>query len=111
MAGYVIHTPRDLEPVAEPRASELGPSDVLGFGRPEELLRTTGFSVVTQQDVTDVFRVTCGAIVEAREQLEAELRTEMGDEVYEEDQAKKRRMLIGISEGVLVRSLVVAVKR
>jgi hypothetical protein len=111
MAGYVIHTPSDLDAADEPRASELGPSDVLGFGRLEDVHRTTGFSLAVHEDVTDVFRVTCEAIVEACEQLEAELRTEVGDEVYEENQGKKRRMLTGISEGVLVRSLVVAVKQ
>jgi hypothetical protein len=42
--------------------------------------------------------------------LEDALRAEEGDERYEEEQQDKRGMLQGIDEGLLRRSLIVAVK-
>jgi hypothetical protein len=110
MAGYAIHTASGLSPAEELRAVDLGPPDVLGFASPDELTGTAGFSLTTQQDVTDVFRATCEATLETREQLQTELREEEGDEVYEDEQAKLRSMLTGIAEDLLRRSLIVAVK-
>ena len=56
------------------------------------------------------FRATCEAIIRARTELEDALRVEEGHEVHEEEQQEKRSMLEGIDEGLLLRSLIVAVK-
>ncbi len=74
-------------------------------------MRSAGFSVIRQEDVTAGFRATCEAMIRARTELEDALRVEEGHEVYEEEQHKKRSMLEGIDEGLLLRSLIVAVKR
>ncbi len=110
IAGYVIHTPRGLSPRDELRASELGPSEVGSDESTEQLARSASLSVVALEDVTAEFFDTCQAIVRARENHEDALRTEEGHEAYEEEQADKQSMLHGIEEGLLQRSLVVAVK-
>jgi hypothetical protein len=61
-------------------------------------------------DVTDTFRVSCESLLRAREELEEQLRDEEGDAPYEEGLANRRGLLLGISEGLLCRSLIVAVK-
>ncbi len=73
-------------------------------------MRSVGFSVIRQEDVTAGFRTTCDAILRARTKLEDALRVEEGSEVYEEEQQKKRTMLEGVDEGLLLRCLIVAAK-
>lgn len=111
IAGYVIHTPTGLSAADEIRAAELGPSDVASPAPIEELTYSAGLAMIAHKDVTDVFRATCKAILEAREKLEEILRAEEGDEVYEEEQGKKHSMLTGISEGLLRRLLIIAIKQ
>ena len=110
MGGYIIHTRIGLSPSEERRAAQLGPSAVTGAAPPEELARSAGFRVTLQEDVTDDFYDTGAAIVRARERLEADLRAAEGHGAYEEEQAKKRRYVQGIREGLLERSLLIAVK-
>lgn len=110
IAGYVIHTPPGLDESAERRAAELGPTEVTASGSPEELTTAAGFSVLLSEDVTGAFLETGEAIVRARERLADELREVEGDEAFEEEQAEKCDYLRGIREGLLRRSLVVAVK-
>ena len=110
IAGYVIHTPDGLSRGDKRRASELGPSDVVAAAPLEDLARSAGLSVMLQEDVTAGFRATCEAMTRARTELEDALRVEEGHEVYEEEQQKKRSILKGIDEGLLLRSLIVAVR-
>ncbi len=110
IAGYTIHTPDGLSRGDKQRAAELGPSEVGAAAPLEDLARSAGLSVMLQEDVTAGFRATCDAIIQARTQLEDALCVEEGHEVYEEEQQKKRSMLGGIDEGLLFRSLLVAVK-
>ncbi len=110
IAGYVIHTPDGLSSGDKQRASELGPSDVCAEAPPEGLMRSAGFSVIRQEDVTAGFRTICHAILRARSKLEDALRVEEGPEAYEEEQQKKRTMLEGIDEGLLLRCSIVAAK-
>lgn len=76
-----------------------------------DLFGQAGFRVTLEEDVTEDFRVTCEAIVRARRELEAELRGEEGDAVFEDELEKKMSTLQGASEGLLQRSLLVASKR
>ncbi len=75
-----------------------------------DLLRETGFRVIVDEDVTDDFQATCVAILQARRDLEDELRGEEGDVVFEEELETKALTLQGISEDLLRRSLLVASK-
>ena len=107
MAGYTIHVREGLSPKEIGRAAELGPSEVLAEAPLTDLAQSAGFSVILNDDVTPDFGSTCEAIVRARIELEECLRSEEGDIVFEEEQAKKGSMLQGISEGLLQRSLLV----
>jgi hypothetical protein len=111
LAGYVIHTPGGLGAADEQRARELGPDHVTGAALPEALTREAGFSQVTREDVTPQFRTTVEALLRAARQWESELRAEQGDAEYADGCQRGRAKLIGIREGLLLRSLVTAIKR
>ena len=110
MAGYVIHTPVVLSEGDMAKADELGPSNSSATKSPADLARSAALSEIQQEDVTAHFRVTCEAILRARIELEETLRVEEGWEVFEEEQQKTRNMLLGIDQGLLLRSLIVAEK-
>lgn len=110
IAGFTIHTPAGLSPADREAAAELGPIRVLGFESAEELMRGVGFTVCEWADVTELFRKTCTALLETREQFADDLRAAEGDDVFEEEQAKKQRYLKGAEDGLLLRSFHVAVK-
>ncbi len=108
IAGYAIHAPPGLSEPQRRRASKLGPGEVLAESPIGNLLREAGFRVIVDEDVTDDFQATCVAILQARRELEEELRGAEGDVVFEEELEKKSLLLQGISEGLLRRSLSVA---
>ena len=110
VAAYVIHTPNDLSIEEETRARELGPSEVTASGSPEDLAASAGLTVIDQRDVTEEYRSLCEALLRVRGELETLLRDEEGDEEYEKGQSDKVSRLKGIDEGLLQRSLIVAVK-
>ena len=110
MAGYVIHTRAGLSAAAMERVDELVPMEVLADAPPADLAVSAGFSVVACDDVTDQFHTTSAAIVRARQEHEAALRTVDGDEVYEDDQRRKISVLAGIEESLIERSLIAVVK-
>ena len=110
LAGFVIHTPAGLSPAAEQRASELGPDAVVGTASPEDLTRESGFSNVARTDVTHQFRATVEAMLDAASRWESELRAEQGDEEYVAGCERGNSILTGIREGLLLRSLVTAIK-
>jgi hypothetical protein len=109
LAGYLIHTPAGLSPSETERAAELGPSEVAADRAPEVLTRLAAFTLVHYEDVTSQFRTACQALLTARVRLEPALRMDEGDEIFEAEHARKTAMLTGIHEGLLLRSLVVAV--
>ena len=92
------------------RAAELGPAEVLASGPARHLLRQAGFVIEHEENVTTAFATVCDSVLRAREGAESELREAEGDLEYETEQDKKARMLHGIGEGLLVRTLVVARK-
>jgi hypothetical protein len=108
IAGYSIHAPPGLTEAQANRASEFGPSEVHAVSRHGDLFREAGFRVTVDEDVTEDFQATCEAIIQARHDLEDELRGLEGDVVFEEELNKKALTLQGISEGLLRRSLLVA---
>ena len=107
IASYIIHTSGNLTPAQVIRASELGPTHVTAPAPPAELMREAGFAMLAVNDVTENFRATCTALLQARQQLAHELRAEEGDESFEDELHAKTSMLEGIDEGLLQRSLVV----
>ena len=110
LAGFVIHTPAGLSAAAERRASELGPDAVVAAALPEDLTLEAGFLNVVRTDVTHQFKATVEAMLRAARRWEAELRSEQGEEEYVAGCERGKAMLIGIREGLLLRSLVTAIK-
>ena len=95
VVGFSIHTPPSLNPAQEEQATELG------------LIDQAGFSGLEVMDVTARFRRTCSAWLAAMKELEPQLRRELGDEDFEDELDQKEGMLIGIDEGLLLRSLII----
>lgn len=110
VAGYVIHTPPGLGQDDARRAAELGPSEVVAPVSPAEQATAHGFEVLVDRDVTADFQDTCEAILEAWDDLAAELAKELGPAVVEEERLKKLHMIEGIRSGLLARSLLVVRK-
>ena len=110
MAGYVIHTPAVEGTEAAARAAELGPTYVAGPASPTELARLVGFEIVADRDLTAEFRTTAAAFLQARSELEAELRAAVGDAAFEDERSADEKILIGIDEGLLLRSMVLVGK-
>jgi len=110
LAGYIIHMPDGLTESEESRATELGPPAVGAPDSPAAMVRNVGFVSEVQQDVTDRFKESCLAFRKARLDLEVELRKLEGDKVYDEECSAGEGRLLGISEGLLGRCLIVAVK-
>lgn len=110
VAGYVIHTPPGLSQYDIHRATELGPSEVAAPDLPAAQAEANGFKVLIDKDVTTDFAATCDALLQARDDLAAELLQEEGPEVFEEERLKKLHMLEGIRGGLLLRSLLVVQK-
>ena len=111
IAGYVIQTPRGLNSAARKRASDLGPPEVLAPESQASLNQRAGLTMILEEDVTDRFLETCQALLLARKTLEEKLRPLEGNETYEEELQKAESKMLGISEGLLRRSLIVARKQ
>jgi hypothetical protein len=110
IAGYVIHVAPGLSPRDYERALELGPSEVGAREEPARLHELAGFAEVEQVDTTDLWLGTTSSFIKARERHEEGLRQAEGDEAYEEEQAKKRGLIEGMTAGILRRCLVQALK-
>ncbi len=108
LAGYLIHTSPGLTHDETRRAVELGPPESAADAPPDELTRRAGFTILRHEDVTDQFRHACQSLLDARTRLESEIRRHEGNEVFDEECARKTALLGGIREGLLRRSLVVA---
>lgn len=110
MAGYTIHTPANATDAQKLRSTELGPSQVAAADGPPQLAQSAGFRIVDFVDVTADFRATSAAFLRARNELEAELRADEGDDVFEHECAMEENTLIGIDEGLLFRCLLIVEK-
>jgi hypothetical protein len=106
VAGYVIYVAPGLSPRDYDRAVELGPSEVGAREDPGRLHELAGFAGIRQEDTTDQWLATTSSFIRARERHEKGLRLAEGDEGYEEEQAKKRGLVEGMTAGILRRCLV-----
>lgn len=102
----MIHVAPGLSPRLYERAVELGPSEVGAREEPALLHELAGFAEVEQVDTTAQWLATTSLFIKARENHEKGLRLAEGDEAYEEEQAKKRGLIEGMTAGILLRCLV-----
>ena len=110
MGCYTIHPTRGLSSADYRRAVRLGPTHVASQYEPDELLRRAGFNDIVLTDVTDTFRVTCNALLDARNRHADALSAFQGKPDFADEQARKRGHLRGIEAGLLQRSLVMGTR-
>jgi hypothetical protein len=95
-----------LSDLERTRALELGPADVAGEASLRGLLERAGFHVDEERDVTSDFRDALDRRLEALRRHEAALRGSEGDEQVDSERDKRTRMLTGVDEGLLRRTIV-----
>ena len=108
VASVAIEPAPDLDSAALDRARALGPSSMTTDA---SLLRSTeraGLVPVSVVDWTAELGDLLRATLEELARREGALRAEEGDEVFEHEREKKRSLLQGVDESLLVRTLVVA---
>lgn len=90
------------------RAFEAGPTSMTSDGALEDLSREAGLIPLSVEDWTSDLGETLERSLEELLVQESELRTGEGDDIFEHEVSKKRRMLEGVRAGLLRRTLVVA---
>ena len=95
--------------VATPDASISVPDD---FVSPADdylpLVQTAGFSSIEHSDITDAFHTIMLLWLEAAADLEADLRSVLGDDVFDDKLASRRETLEATEAGELLRLLFTA---
>jgi len=109
-AYFTIFTAPGLSNRDHRRAVRLGPRAV-GSGREQaELLEAAGFVPIVVTDVTRDFLETARRWFTRAWELEAELRSTLGDALFDEQQADRKEMITAVEEGLLRRALFVGAR-
>ena len=83
----------------------------MGSGREQaELLEAAGFVPIVVTDVTRDFLETARRWFTRAWELEAELRSTLGDALFDEQQADRKKMITAVEEGLLRRALFVGAR-
>jgi hypothetical protein len=89
------------------RALRLGPGDVDAEASLRSMVEGVDFDVAHERDVTSDFRTSIVRRLDALVRHEAALRRAEGDEAVDGEREKRSRMLTGVDEGLLRRTVVV----
>jgi hypothetical protein len=103
----ILETP-GLPPAARRRARAAGPRAVAMRSDHQRLLRSAGFTDVTEVDLTPAFRATAAAWLAHCEAHADELALLEPPGAFAQRQADRRAMLAAIDAGLLRRALVLA---
>ena len=101
-------SPPNLTPGQRRHAVRAGPPAVLARQDHRTLLRTAGFNDIEESDVTAGYLTTVRAWFDQSSALEQELRTVVGDVVFDDRQRDRQLQMSAIEGGLLRRSLFVA---
>jgi hypothetical protein len=104
-AYYSIFVTPGLSKGAHRRAVRLGPRAVGAHRVQPELLKAAGFDEVVATDVTMAFLETARQWVRYAKKFECELRSTLGDALFDEQQTDRAEMIAAIEEGLLSRAL------
>jgi hypothetical protein len=74
------------------------------------MLEAAGLAEVVQTDVTGAFLETARRWVSYASKFEVDLRSTLGDTLFDEQQADRRAMIAAIEEGLLSRALLEGTK-
>jgi hypothetical protein len=105
IAYFTIFTTQGLSKQAHRRAVRLGPRAVASRRGQAELLGAAGFAEVVDTDVTPDFLETARRWVSFAGTFEGELRSVLGDALFDEQQADRAEMITAVEEGLLSRAL------
>jgi hypothetical protein len=104
-AYFTSFTTPGLSKRAHRRAVRLGPRAVGSDGEQPDLLVAAGFAEVVTTDVTTDFLETARRWVRYASKFEGDLRSSLGDTLFDEQQTARRAMIAAIEEGLLCRAL------
>jgi hypothetical protein len=110
LATVVIEPAAGLAPGALERARVLGPEKLTTSGRLALNVEAVGLTVLTEEDWTDELAGLLRALLDGLRSEESALRDAEGDDVYEHEVEKKRSLLMGVEEGLLVRTFVLGLR-
>ena len=108
LASVVIEPAAGLGAAELERARTLGPGNLTTSGRLASHVEAVGLSVETEEDWTRELASLLRVLLEGLRLEEAALRAAEGDDVYEREVEKKASLLVGVEEGLLVRTFVLA---
>lgn len=111
LAAIAIEPARGLGPAARDRAVEIGPSHLGPDDSIEESAVSAGFRLLEVLDLTADFRRVAVESAGELQRRSAELRSEEDEQTYVDELDRKTRMVRGVDEGLLVRTLVLAERR
>jgi len=110
-AFFTIHPAPGLPEPLYRRALRAGPSATATRRRsPADLLHAAGFTQILVEDVTAAFHDTLRRWIEEWERFAEPLCTLLGSDDVAQAQAERRATLAALDDGLLRRSLVVAVR-
>ena len=110
IASVVIEPAEGLGAEALERARALGPGDLTTNGSLSHQAEAAGLTVLSREDWTEELATLLLTLLTGLHADESALRMAEGDEVYEHEVEKKRSLLRGVREGLLVRTFVLAVR-
>lgn len=105
---YVIHFQPGVSAARRALVGESVPGYIDAPAPYRDLLEAAGFRVLVERDSTPEYHRTATAWLEEAEKLEPELRGALGDQVFEEKQARRRRSIEAMAAGDLGRTLFAA---
>jgi hypothetical protein len=105
IAYFTIFTTPGLSKQDHRRAVRLGPRAVASRREQAELLEAAGLVEVVETDVTADLLETARRWVSYASKFEGDLRSTLGDTLFDEQQTARRAMIAAIEEGLLSRAL------
>ena len=109
-AFFTIHPAPGLSAQARTRAHRSGPVAVATSRAHRELLTLAGFTDIFEQDCTAEFHEVARAWIDQSDEHRDALADALGAPVFEERQTERRSLLGAIEDGLLCRTLFVAVR-
>jgi len=110
MVFTVIRIASGLSDADYERAAETGPPFVKADGEYPELLSQSGWRVEDCRDLTETYADTLACCIKAEESHAGELSALLGETVYDERIARRRRAAKGVEAGYLRREIFVATR-
>jgi hypothetical protein len=110
IAYFTIFTTPGLSKRDHRRAVRQGPRAVASRREQAELLEAAGLVEVVETDVTADFLETARRWVRYASKFEGDLRSTLGDTLFDEQQTDRRAMIAAIEEGLLSRALLEGTK-